>query len=139
MSETVSKLVSGILSPSMGIKILSWNMRGSNVVDKLHTLQRLVRKHKPLIVGLQETKRSLVTVSIARSLWGNGAHDWSFVPSEGQSGGIILLWDVDALTVHEVHKENHFVSLLCSLAGSDIRWMCFCVYGPCNPRLKPGF
>lgn len=35
----------------MEIKIISWNMRGSNDSKKLYCVQRLVAKHKPVIVG----------------------------------------------------------------------------------------
>lgn len=82
----------------MSVKFLSWNMRGSNSQQKLHNVRRLVRKHRLLIVGLQETKRSFVDIATAMSLWGNMPHKCAFLSSSGSSG-LLLLWDADALNV----------------------------------------
>lgn len=90
----------------MEISFLSWNMRGSNSTEKLHTVKRLIGKHKPAIVGLQETKRNSISITVARFLWGDGAHNYVVVPANGASGGITLMWDVDKVKVHEVARGH---------------------------------
>lgn len=37
-------------------KLISWNVRGSGSVEKAASVWRLVRKHRLVIVVLQETK-----------------------------------------------------------------------------------
>lgn len=38
--------LSGRICVLMEISFLSWNMRGSNSIEKLHSVKRLIRKHK---------------------------------------------------------------------------------------------
>lgn len=121
------------------IRFMSWNMRGSNLAEKLHSVRRLIRKHKPLIVGLQETKRSSISTSVARCLWGNGAHNFVEVPAIGASGVIFLVWDVDKVNVHDIVRGTYSVSLLVSLVGTDSKWACTILYGPCDGRKKNSF
>lgn len=52
-------VTTGKTSLSMEVNIMSWNMRDSDLVEKLHSVRRLVRKFRPGIMGLQETKRSI--------------------------------------------------------------------------------
>lgn len=120
----------------MGFSFLFWNMRGSNTPKKMYTVKRLMKKHKPAFVGLQETKHNNISVTVARYLWGNGAHNFVVIPAVGASGGIVLLSDVDKITVHEIARGTHSVSLLVSLVGSDSKWACITLYGPCDVRKK---
>lgn len=123
----------------MDVKIMSWNVRGSCDQVKLHSIKRLVLKHKPLIVGLQETKRGSVSVSTARAMWGERAHSWISLPSTGLSGGQVLIWDTDSVIVHEKSVGKHSITILCSLLGSTDRWACTSLYGPCDLKEKVGF
>lgn len=52
----------------MEVSLLSWNMRGSGIVEKLLTVRTMVQKFRPSIVGLQETKGSKISVAVGRSL-----------------------------------------------------------------------
>lgn len=122
----------GMMLLLMNAKFLSWNMRGSHSEDKLHCVCRLVRKYRPLVVGLQETKREVVDFVTARSLWGNKPHKWIFLPSRGASGGLLLLWDAEAINVVDILKGSFSLSILCSLVGSLNSWACTVVYGPCR-------
>lgn len=114
-------MVSGIIFISMKINFLSWNMRGSNSLEKLHTVKRLVMKLKPTIVGLQETKRSSLDITVARELWGSNVHNFIFLPSNGASAGLALLWDLDLMEGHKVTKGKYSVSLFLSVVGSGSR------------------
>lgn len=42
--------------------------------------------------ALQETKLEAITPAMCYSLWGGKDCDWVFRPSEGNSGGILLIW-----------------------------------------------
>lgn len=75
----------------MKVKILSWNVRGLNEADKRTTTSSLIKKWKPNIVCLQETKIEEFPVSWIRQIWGNHWVEWAELKSVGNGGGIIIL------------------------------------------------
>ena len=77
----------------MNLTILSWNVRGLNVVEKRLQIRNLLRTWRADIVCLQETKLEWITRGIVRSTWGCSYVDWLYLGSEGTSGGIVLMWD----------------------------------------------
>ena len=66
----------------MNLKLLSWNVRGLNEVDKRLQIRNLLRSWKADIVCLQETKLEWITRVIVRSIWGCSYVDW-LVPGFG--------------------------------------------------------
>lgn len=74
-------------------KILSWNVRGINDVNKRLRIRSLLRSWKVDIVCLQETKLCGVDRHIIRSLWGCSFVGWCYLPSSGASGGVLVMWD----------------------------------------------
>lgn len=127
------------LNLKMDLKILSWNLRGSNTLEKLHQVRRRVHKHNPLFVGLQETKQSLMNYYIAHELWGITSYNWSCFPSLGASGGLILMWDADRLSISEDLLRKSYFSLLCNLVGSDVQWVVTNACGLCLVKDKAEF
>ena len=77
----------------MNLKLLSWNVKGLNEVEKRLQIRNLLRTWKADIVCLQETKCELITRGIVRSIWSCPYIDWLYLGSEGASGGILLVWD----------------------------------------------
>jgi exonuclease III len=54
----------------MKLKILSWNVRGINELDKRLCIKGLMRDWKVDLVCLLETKIEVITRAVGRSLWG---------------------------------------------------------------------
>ena len=77
----------------MNLKMLSWNVRGLNVVEKRLQIRNLLRTWGADTVCLQETKLEWITRGIVRSTWGCSYVDWLYLGFEGASGGIVLMWD----------------------------------------------
>ena len=73
--------------------ILSWNVKGLNVVEKRLQIRNLLRTWRPDIVCLQETKLEWITRGIVRSIWSCPYIDWLYLGFKGASGGIVLMWD----------------------------------------------
>ncbi|KAG6638248.1 hypothetical protein CIPAW_10G022700 [Carya illinoinensis] len=74
-------------------KIVSWNVRGLNEINKRLRIRNMLREWKVDIVCLQETKLKTIDRRIVRSLW-SGVHvDWAYLASNGASGGVLVLWD----------------------------------------------
>ena len=73
--------------------ILSWNVKGLNVVEKRLQIRNLLRTWRPDIVCLQETKLEWITRGIVRSIWSCPYIDWLYLGFKAASGGIVLMWD----------------------------------------------
>jgi exonuclease III len=54
----------------MKLKILSWNVREINELDKRLSIKGLIRDCKVDLVCLMETKMEAITRVVVRSLWG---------------------------------------------------------------------
>ncbi|KAF5471907.1 hypothetical protein F2P56_008670 [Juglans regia] len=74
-------------------KIVSWNVRGLNEVEKRLWIRHLLREWKADIVCLQETKLKVINRKIVRTLWSSNCVDWVYLASSGASGGIVVMWD----------------------------------------------
>jgi len=72
--------------------VLSYNVRGLGGRVKRKIVKELVLNHKVDFLAIQESKLEVVTESLCRGLWGGDDCDWAFLPSVGNSCGIISIW-----------------------------------------------
>lgn len=56
----------------------------------------------------------------------------------GSSGGLILLWNTNAVAVLEILKGEHSILVRCCLHGASLFWTCTTVYAPSGSRDKSG-
>ncbi|KAL5698014.1 alpha-amylase [Ranunculus cassubicifolius] len=87
----------------MSCNFLSWNMRGSRSQEKARDLRRAIRKFKPIVVTIQETKRESLDERVVNFLWGSGKRSWAECGSKGAAGGITVLWDSERVEVQDMH------------------------------------
>ena len=108
-------------------KILLWNVRGLNLVEKRMKIKSLLREWKVDIVFFQKTKVQNVTRELVQSLWGCVQVDWCALGSHGASGGILLMWEVE-----KVEALEGSYSIACSFrsVSDDFKWAFAGVYGP---------
>lgn len=92
------------------MKILSWNVQGMGNPRTFRALRHIIRSHHPQLVFLMETK-----------LRGNKGdklrRDLQFecglvVPSEGQSGGLMLLWQSGTDVVIRSYSKGHIDAMV---------------------------
>lgn len=114
-------------------------MRGSNVEAKVTALRRLVRKYKPMVVGIQETKRSIFSMKLACLCWGSNAVNFSSIAALGNSGGLAILWDPDRIHVLEIIKGGFTISLKCIIKGVEGEVLITNIYGPIDSAKKTNF
>jgi hypothetical protein len=114
----------------MKLKILSWNVRGINELDKRLRIKGLIRDWKVDLVCLMETKMEVITREVVRSLWGCQHVDWCFMGASGASGGILIMWD--RRVVEKVDDCVGRYTLAVSLRNVDdnFLWAFGGVYGP---------
>jgi exonuclease III len=114
----------------MKLKILSWNVKGINELNKRLRIKGLIRDWKVDLVCLMETKMKVITRAVVRSLWGCQHVDWCYMGASGASGGILIMWDRRA-----VEKEDEYLgqyTLVVSLSNTNniFLWAFGGVYGP---------
>jgi exonuclease III len=70
-------------------KILSWNVRGLNLVEKRMKIKSLLKEWKVDVVCFQETKVQNVTRELVQSLWGCPQADWCALGSQWRFWGYL--------------------------------------------------
>lgn len=94
--------------------VASFNIRGVVGVKK-RKIKELVRQNKVDFLAIQETKLEEITPTLAFNLWGSEDCQWSFRPSEGNSGGILSLWRKScAFDVSHFHGDGY--------VGGNFEW-----------------
>lgn len=78
-----------LMDPS---KVLVWNVRGLNSSARQDSVRTLVDSNKADIVCLQETKMEVISLGVVLSALGSSFCHFTFVPSVGASGGILIAW-----------------------------------------------
>ena len=114
----------------MNLKLISWNVRGLNEVDKRLQIRNLLRSWKADIVCLQESKLEWIIRGIVPRIWSCPYVDWLFLGSDGASGGILLMWD--SQVVEKVGEAVGHFSVSCKFknVGDQFEWAFTGVYGP---------
>ena len=119
----------GIVVDAMNVKIISWNVRGMNELDKRLRIKNLLKGWK-VDVCLQETKLGLISSRVVRSLWGCHYVNWVFLGSSGASGSILLMWDRRVVEKLEDAVGQYSVSCKFKTVMDQHEWMFTGVYGP---------
>lgn len=113
----------------MDHKILSWNIRGLGEDPKIVAVRNAILKNNPTICTIQETKKELVDDSLIRSIWGSNRCDYVFLPSEGASGGIIVMWKEGILIMEDYLIGAFSVSIKFPNVADNFVWVFTSVYG----------
>ena len=92
--------------------VLSYNVCGLGGSVKKIMVKELVFNHKVDFLAIQQTKLEVITNSLCHNLWGSDDCEWAFLPSIGNSGGILSIW----------RKSNS--SLLFSFTGEGFMRVC---------------
>ena len=77
----------------MSLRLLSWNVKGSNDPQKRELCMNLLKEWKCDIVCFQETKLASLYSSIVQCLWGSQFLDWAVLDAVNTAGGVLLVWD----------------------------------------------
>ncbi|KAG6633159.1 hypothetical protein CIPAW_12G029100 [Carya illinoinensis] len=113
-------------------KIISWNVRGLNDINKRLRIRNMLREWKADIVCLQETKLKMIDRRLVRSLWSRVHIDWAFLASNGASRGVIVMWDRRVVERTEDFMGRYTVACSFKCVSNKFLWAFAGVYGP-NP------
>ena len=88
-------------------KILNWNIRGINAVEKHLALFSKIEESGCTVNCLQETKREIFDLAYIRKIFPKRFSKFAYLPSIGASGGLIIIWN-DSLLSGDVAFQNDF-------------------------------
>ncbi|KAK9902279.1 hypothetical protein M0R45_001786 [Rubus argutus] len=111
------------------MKIISWNVKGLGSRSKRRVLKEKLVSSKADIVILQETKKEVIQRKLIGSIWGIRSSDWVSIPSNGRSGGILIMWKTKSVSVVEAVVGIFSISI--KIKGmNELDWWISRVYGP---------
>ena len=108
------------------MSVLSWNCRGLRNHRTVNALKRAWKKEAPICVFLMETKLSTDQLNAKKQNW--DYNQGLVVSSEGQSGGLALLWKPDT-TVHVKKISRWFINAHVFCEMTRIFWRLTSFYG----------
>ena len=121
------------LSPLRAMNSLSWNYRGIGNSQSARALRDLVQRWNPKIVFLMETKAGVKRMTKVKERIGfpNGL----VVPSEGKSGGIVLLW-IREVEVEIKSFSRFHIDAVMTDHSLDLSWRLTGFYGNLDINLR---
>jgi hypothetical protein len=110
----------------------SINIRGLGGVVKRKYLKELVTKERLDFIAIQETKLESISDGLCWSIWGSEDCQWAFLPSSGNSGGILSIWNKSIASLKFSFTGMGFVGVC--LEYGALRQECFVVnvYSSCD-------
>jgi len=120
------------------MKIISWNIRGSNGIQKTRLIKKRIKMDKPFMLMLQETKCSGQTLKERMSRIWHGCKVLA-VDATGAAGGFAIIWHPAKVTLENFISTHFSLSANFTLVDSGVQGVITNVYGPANPRDKNSF
>ena len=111
--------------------ILCWNERGINSEEKQLAIRNAIEISGCSVVCFQETKRETFDASYVKLFCPKKFDMFEFVPSVGNSGGLITAWMSSVFTGVSVLSESFALGVRFTSTQSNDSWTLVNVYGPC--------
>lgn len=84
------------------MKTISWNVRGVGRRSKIRLIIEKLVYSKAGVVIIQETKKDEIQRKLIGSIWGVKYTDWVSIPSNGSSGGILVMWKTKSVVTPQI-------------------------------------
>ena len=121
------------------INFLCWNVRGLNCVNRRSTVYETIAATTCHVACLQETKLDHMDQFIASYLGGNRLRSFAHRPATGTRGGILMLWDDNAVQISDVVSTVYCLSAMVLIRATGNMFKITTVYGPTEPSCKDAF
>jgi hypothetical protein len=92
-------------------------------------LSRLIQSTKPQVIFLSETRNSSIFITSLKNHF--NLNDAFIIPSQGQSGGLWLMWNDEIELAIFDHSQNYILAI-CTNNNNNLRYGLVCMYG--DPR-----
>ncbi|GMI72472.1 hypothetical protein HRI_000916500 [Hibiscus trionum] len=123
----------------MKLSILSWNIRGVRRKEKIRAVRKVIKKNKPKIIFLQETKLESISAKLVKAIWNDGVVKSAFSPALGSAGGLLCLWDSNFFHVTDCIVHQRFIALIGNMGSNLFSCGLLNVYGPSVDAEKSEF
>jgi len=111
------------------MKLVSWNIRGSNSPQKRRILKRKIAKEKSTVMMLQEIKCSKEKLKIMGSKIWRGS-DVIALDVDRSAGGLAILWNPQEVCLSNFVATSHILSATFHVIGLNVRGIISNVNGP---------
>ncbi|MCH81872.1 hypothetical protein A2U01_0002665 [Trifolium medium] len=118
------------------MKLISYNIRGLGGKAKKSDIRKLISNKSPDLISIQETKLENVDRRLCATLWGSGDFDFVYKESEGRSGGLITIWDVNSFKLNSVVELNYAQLMEGVWKKDNVQVIIVNIYAPCDLRNK---
>lgn len=118
---------------------LFWNARRLGQNHKKKFLQEAIFENQLVFVRVQETKKKDFKDDWLNSLTGNDRFVWNWVPSEGQSGGLLLGVNDSFFEVGDCDKGDYHIRMVVYDRKNDFKWNLVIIYGAAHDKDKDKF
>ena len=108
-----------------------WKVRGINSEEKTLAIKNAVDACGCNVVCLQETKRASFDASFVKQFCPKKIDMFEFVPSVGNSGGLITMWMSSVFSGTTIFSEQFALGVRLTSMQSNDSWMLVNIYGPC--------
>lgn len=117
------------------MKIVSWNVRGANGLQKKRLLRKRIKEDQPTILMLQETKcEGSILKDRLNRIW-TGCESVT-VDAKGASGGLAIIWDPAKVSLNNFLATPFSISTSFFHLDYGVAGILTNVYGPNHPREK---
>nr|CCA66140.1 hypothetical protein [Beta vulgaris subsp. vulgaris] len=118
------------------MSVISWNVRGLGSRAKRSSLRKHITKHEPTFVFIQETKMEEMPEKIMRSIWKSDNVEWIISPSQGNSGGILSIWNTSFFAKKSSIIKRHWIAIKGSLVSHNFDCILINVYNSCLASIR---
>jgi hypothetical protein len=112
---------------------------GLNGDDKKRALRAKIEERGCLVFCIQETKIESFDTSAMKKIAPKRFSKFSFVPSSGASGGLLMGWNDSELQGEVIWCQDFAITVHFSSRHTDQRWKLTTVYGPCHGERRDRF
>ena len=113
-------------------RILCWNIRGINMPEKWPIIRDKIDESLASIVCFQETKRGDFDISYLKKFAPKRLNKFAFVPADGASGGLLIMWTGNAFFGEVIQSELFGLVVKFRSTISNETFYLVNVYGPCE-------
>jgi exonuclease III len=114
-------------------------VRGLNSDKKWNSIRDKIVESKCDIVCLQETKKEQFDSTFIRNICPQHFDSFTFKPSQGASGGILVCWNGRIFNGLEIFQNEIAIIVEFSSNYNREAWLLTTVYAPCTPNGKRAF
>ncbi|KAE8729878.1 hypothetical protein F3Y22_tig00003096pilonHSYRG00052 [Hibiscus syriacus] len=98
--------------------------------EKSRAIANMVKRLKPCLLVIQETKLEFCSQSLRRRIGENTLNGGSFAPAVGSAGGLMVLWNDKEFEVSNSHLNGRFIAVYGKFKNSREECVIINVYGP---------